>query len=105
MAKLQAQHDMIYPTRIRRFKRELQALRAYAARGTEQARQAADEIFGLENTVKAFTGEFNGMDKALFDKKSKEESDLRAKVAANPDWRRDFAGAWDSIAAATKKQT
>ena len=105
LVQLETDRDVIYPTRIVRYKRELQALRAYAARGTEQARQAADEIFGLENTVKAFTGEFNGMDKALFDKKSKEESDLRAKVAANPEWRRDFAGAWDAIAAATKKQT
>jgi len=79
-------------------------LRAYAARGPEQARQAADDIFGLENTVKAFNGEFNGMDKSLFDKKTKEESDLRAKVAANPEWQRDFADAWEAIAGATTKQ-
>src|SRR5437667_4085111 len=103
-AQLENERDVIYPLRINRFKRELQALRAYSARGAEQARQAADDIFGLENTVKAFTGEYNGMDKALFDKKTKEESDLRAKIAANPDWQRQYAGAWDDIAAATKKQ-
>src|SRR5437867_11593240 len=44
------------------------------------------------------------MDKSLFDKKTKEESDLRAKVAANAEWRRQYADAWDAIAAATKKQ-
>ena len=104
VAQLENERDLMYPTRINRFKRQLQALRAYAARGPEQARQAADDIFGLENTVKAFNGEFNGMDKSLFDKKTKEESDLRAKVAANPEWQRDFADAWEAIAGATKKQ-
>src|SRR5215471_6041490 len=104
VAQLENERDLMYPTRINRFKRQLQALRAYAARGPEQARQAADDIFGLENTVKAFNGEFNGMDKSLFDKKAKEESDLRAKVAANPEWQRDFADAWEAIAGATKKQ-
>ncbi len=103
-AQLETDRDVMYPVRIGRYKRELQALRAYSGRGPEQARQAADEIFGLENTVKALTGEFNGMDKALFDKKTREEADLRAKVAANPEWQREYAGAWDAIAAATKKQ-
>src|SRR5215831_14495663 len=104
LAQLEAQRDVFYPSRLGRFKRELQALRAYAARGPEQARQAADEIFGLENTVKAVTGEYNGMDKSLFDKKKKEESELRAKVSANPEWKREFGDSWDRIAAATKKQ-
>ena len=44
------------------------------------------------------------MDKALFDKKAKEEADLRAKVNANPGWRRDFGSAWDEIAMVTKNQ-
>ena len=104
VAQLETDRDVIYPMRINRYKRELQALRAYSSRGTEQARQAADEIFGLENSLKAFTGEYNGMDKALFDKKGKEEADLKAKVAANPEWRRDYGNAWDEVAAATKRQ-
>jgi hypothetical protein len=104
VAQLQLNRDLIYPTRIARYKRQLQALRAYAARGVEQARQASEDIFSLENAVKAFTGEYNGMDKALFDKKTKEESELRAKVAANPQWQRQYSDAWDAIAAATKKQ-
>src|SRR6266850_851175 len=103
VAQLETDRDVIYPMRINRYKRELQALRAYSSRGAEQARQAADEIFSLENSLKAFTGEYNGMDKALFDKKMKEEADLKAKVAANAEGR-DYASAWDDIAAATKRQ-
>src|SRR6266566_564549 len=104
LAQLETQRDLIYPERLARNKRQLQAVRAYAARGPEQARQAADMIFGLENTIKAFTGEYNGMDKNLFDKKRTEEADLRAKVAGNPGWRRDYGDAWDAIAAATKRR-
>ena len=104
LAQLETQRDLIYPERLARNKRQLQAVRAYAARGPEQARQAADMIFGLENTIKAFTGEYIGMDKNLFDKKRTEEADLRAKVASNPEWRRDYGDAWDAIAAATKRR-
>jgi hypothetical protein len=105
MAQLMLDRDLIYPTRIARYKRQLEALRAYAKRGPEQARQAAEEIFGFENSLKAVTGEFNGMDKALFDKKAKEESELRSKVTANAEWRSQYGDAWDAIAAATKKQS
>src|SRR3989441_5772291 len=74
VAQLENERDVIYPLRLSRHKRELQALRAYAARGTEQARQATDEIFSLENSVKALTGEYNGMDKALFRQEGKGRS-------------------------------
>jgi hypothetical protein len=104
LAQLTLDRDVVYPQRIARLKRQLAALRAYASRGGEQGRQAAEDIFGLENSLKAFTGEFNGMDKALFDKKTKEEAELKAKVAANAEWRRQYADAWDSIATAAKRQ-
>jgi len=45
----------------------------------------------LENTVKAYTGEYNGLlDPKLFEKKKKAESDLRAKVQGDPEWRREY---------------
>jgi hypothetical protein len=104
LAQLETDRDVSYPLRIDRYKRELQMLRAYAARGLEQARQATDLIFGFENSRKAVEGEYQGMDKALFDKKAKEEAELRAKVNANPEWRRDYGNAWDEISEVTKRQ-
>jgi hypothetical protein len=104
LAQLTLDRDLLYPTRIGRYKRQLEALRAYSARGSEQARQAAEDIFGFENSLKAVSGELAGMDKALFDKKAKEESEIRAKIADNPEWRRQYSDAWDAISAATKKQ-
>src|SRR5262245_47909759 len=44
MAQLMLDRDLIYPTRIARYKRQLEALREYAKRGPEQARQAGEEI-------------------------------------------------------------
>ncbi len=104
LAQLEADRDVFYPFRLERYRRWLQALRAYSGRGPEQARQAADRVFGFENSLKAVSGEYKGMDKALFDKKTKEEEELRAKVEANPDWRRDYGSAWSEIATATKRQ-
>ena len=104
VAQLENQRDVIYPVRLGRYKRQLQAVRAYADRGPEQARQSADEIFSLENTIKAFTGEYEGMDQKLFDKITREEADLKAKVDANPQWRRDYGDAWNAIAEGVKKQ-
>jgi hypothetical protein len=104
VAQLETQRDVIFPISLGRYKRQLEASQAYAARGPEQARQAADRIFGLENTIKAFTGEYNGMDKALFDKKTKEEVELRAKVASDAEWLREYGDAWNVIAAATRKR-
>ena len=37
------------------------------------------------------------------DKKRKEDEDFRAKVMANPEWKKAYGGAWDAIAEATRK--
>ena len=69
VAQLETERDVIYPVRLRTLQTGTRSSARLSARGPEQARQAADDIFGLENTLKAITGEYNGMDKALFDKK------------------------------------
>ena len=37
-------------------------------------------------------------DKTILGKKQAEEDDLRAKVAANPEWQKEYGDAWDTIA-------
>lgn len=104
VSQLENERDVTLPTQLARFDRLLATLRRYGARGQEQARQAADDIFSYENTVKAYKGQLQGLDPKLFEKKAKEEAELRAKVAANAAWQRDFGSAWDAVGAATKKQ-
>lgn len=104
VAMLEMQRDYSYPYRLQSYKRRLEILRRYSALGPEQARQAQGQIFGYENSLKAVTGEYNGLlDKNIFAKKQKEESDFRALVASKPEWKKEYGGAWDAIASAEKK--
>ena len=96
--------DMVTPIIIRVLKRRIATLRDYSARGPEQTRQAASQIFGLENSLKVFIGRLEGLqDKNLMEKKRKEEEEFRAKVDANPEWKKEYGKAWDGIAEAIEK--
>jgi len=99
LAQLEFQRDHIYPWYFKYINRRLDVLRRYSARGAEQARQAMDQIFGLENGLKALTGEYNGLlDKTLMDKKRKEENEFRALIDKNSEWKKAYGKAWDEIA-------
>jgi hypothetical protein len=99
IAQLEFQRDLMYPWYLKYINRRLDVLRRYSARGAEQARQAMDQIFGLENSLKALTGEFSGLnDKALMEKKRKEETEFRALIDKNAEWRKTYGKAWDEIA-------
>ena len=104
MAQLLQERDLVEPNVLMLLKTRVATLKAYSARGPEQARQAASQIFGLENSLKAYQGRYEGlMDKNLIAKKQADESDFRAKIAANPAWKTEFGGAWDEIDRATAK--
>lgn len=103
LAQLEFQRDYMYPWYFKYINRRLDLLRRYSARGAEQARQAMDRIFGLENSLKALTGEYNGLlDKALMEKKRKEETEFRALVDKNAEGRKAYGKAWDEIARAQR---
>ncbi len=103
-AQTEYQRDFVYPLRLKGLKRRLAMLRAYAARGPEQARQASGQLFGIENSLKVLGGEYRGLQsKELMARKAAEEKEFRDRIAASPDWTRQYAWAWDSVAAATER--
>jgi hypothetical protein len=103
-AQTENQRDVTYPMTLKMLKRRLAVLYAYTARGAEQARQARGSIFGLENSLKAMTGEFGGLnDRETMAKKAAEEKDFRARVMANPSWKKKYAWAWDSVTVVVKR--
>ncbi len=105
LAQLQFNRDHYYPWMLDVLDRRLAALRRYASRGPEQARQAENLIFGLENGVKAYRGEFQGLrDPALMATKEKAEQAFRARVDSRPEWKERFGRAWDEIARAQEKR-
>jgi len=92
------QRDYGYPERLKSYQRRLSLLKEYSKRGPEQARQAAGQIFGLENSKKVTIGEYAGLqDKDLMAKKAAEDKDLRDRINANPEWKQKYAWAWDSL--------
>ncbi len=104
MAQIAYQRDVRYPRVLNLLKRWLTALNEYGAQGKEQYRQAEEDIFSLENTQKAYIGQYQGLlDKNIIAKKQAEENDLRAKVEANAEWKAAYASAWDEIAQAQAK--
>jgi hypothetical protein len=105
VAQLEAQRDVVFPIIIKQLNRQLKVLKRYAALGSEQARQANNRIFGIENSLKALGGEYEGLlDKALMEKKQKEEKEFRGKVAANPAWQKEYGDAWAAIERAEKQR-
>ena len=103
-ARLEYQRDVYYPLRLNYIDRYLRALREYAARGPEAERRALGRIFGLENSKKALTGEYQGLlDEELMARQKKAEEDFRKLVAANPSWQKAYGDAWEAIAQALEK--
>jgi len=104
LAELEVQRDVFLPMILKTLNRRLEVLQRYSTEGPEQARQALRMIFGINNTLKALEGRYQGLlDKNLMAKKQKDEQEFRARVEANPEWKKEYDSAWDEIAGAEKK--
>lgn len=105
MAQIEAERDHLIPSILKLIRRRLGVLRAFGARGAEEMRHASSQIFSLENSLKAYSGEHRGLlDKALIARKQREETDFRSRVAANPELSGKYGKAWDEIADAQRKE-
>jgi hypothetical protein len=102
-AQLEFLRDTSYPSTIANYKRRQAYMREYSRKGQEEARIANRNLFGIENSLKATIGYLSGLeDKALMEKKLKDEQILCAAVSKNPDLEKKFGSAWDEVAAAQK---
>jgi hypothetical protein len=98
--QVQVTRDRYIPFVLNMLRRREVMLKTFADRSAENARRAADELFGTQNSRKSYTGLLEGLqDPALFAVKVAEEKSLRATVDGNPEWKREFGDAWDQIAA------
>jgi hypothetical protein len=104
VAHLDVLRDHSLPANIEIYGRFRDALAAYSKQGAEQERQAKDHIFGIENSLKAWRGQLQGLkDPALMQKKEKSEQALRGAVMANADFKARFGDAWDAVAKARRE--
>jgi hypothetical protein len=104
MAQLLVERDVRDPAITEYIQRRIASAQAFAAQGPEQARLVASTIFFMQNGLKVYEGRAQALaDPAILDKKRAEEADFRAKVDANPEWRKSYGDAWSTIASAEEK--
>ncbi len=61
VAQLQFLKNVDYPSRLASYKRRIDMLQKFSAESAENARIAQEDIFGLRNSQKAISGEYEGL--------------------------------------------
>jgi hypothetical protein len=101
LAKLQHRRDVTLPYTLNRLRTMEAMLIQFSEQGPQERKWAPKELQRFANGRKATAGQYQGLlDPAVMARKAQEESDLRAKVAADPAQQKEFGDAWDRIAAA-----
>ena len=105
VAHLLYQRDYAVPGVLNLLRRREVMLRNYSDRSTENARRAEDELFGIQNSRKAYLGMLAGLqDPAILGKKRDSEKELRDAVSKDPKLNQSYGDAWDQVAATLKTQ-
>jgi hypothetical protein len=101
MAQLAVERDVIEPDFIEYLERRIADAQEFASHGAEQARLVNSQIFYWQNDLKVYEGRHEALaDKGVMARRQADEDELRAKVAANPEWQKEYGGAWETIARA-----
>ena len=103
VAVLEGMRDVTLPVRIEQMERMEKALFAYAAKSPESARRAEENIFGIQNSLKATRPRLEALRGGMIEKKRTEESSLRAALRQRIDLRK-LDGAWDRVAKAEQQR-
>jgi hypothetical protein len=101
VAQLRYQRDLGNPLQKQVWTSRASVLARYAANGAEQDRRSSAARLGLSNSLKRLVGQQDGLlNPRIFKKKEDDEAAFRAKIAANAEWQKAFAPAFDQVAAA-----
>ena len=102
LAELNYLRDIGFPFLLQRLNRLEVLLMAFSARNIENARQAREYLFGVQNSRKARVGGMAALlDPQLMARKKEQEKTLRTK-AKEDESLKDALAAWDRIAKAQK---
>lgn len=70
----------------------------YARNNPEAERRVRDQLFSIENSLKAYSGQNAGLqDTLLMGRKIRWERELRDRVDADPQLRAEYGGLWDRM--------
>jgi hypothetical protein len=105
VAHLEYLRDFALPLLIKYLERQDALLKSYSAQSAEDERRAHEDLFGVENSLKALRGQYEGlMDKSLMAKKQARETALRNKVASDARMSKEYGDAWEAIAREKREQ-
>jgi hypothetical protein len=95
---LESLRDNSIPLLIRMLQSRQAALKAYMAQGEEQNRRAENELNSVENSLKVYKGQLQGLsDPSVMSKKRKAEQALRNSIAADARKQKEYGSAWEAI--------
>lgn len=95
MAQLGVIRDAVYPFWLDSFRESIARLQQFASESPENARIAEEDLFIMQNSYKAITGEEEGLqDPQLMEKKKAEEQKLRDFVESDPQRKAEFGDPW-----------
>ena len=99
VSELLYEQSYAHPLNIAVLEAQSEFLHQIARQGPEAERAVREDLFTIENSLKAFQGQLAGLqDTLLVGRKIVWERELRERVAADPALRARFAGVWDSMA-------
>ena len=105
MDQLEFLRDYQYPMAMTSFANRVAMLQKYGAQSEEDARQSESDLFGTQNSAKAYDGYNSGLhDKALMDKKAAEEKSLRNFVSNDAKLKQEYGDPWAEISKAVEVQ-
>jgi hypothetical protein len=104
ISQMEFLRDVGYPASLAAYKRALAIYAELARTDTSAARRYQNDVFGVANSQKAFTGYRAGLlDTLSMAKKRAFEQEFRARIAADPKLQAQYGGTWDAIAAAQRE--
>jgi hypothetical protein len=105
LAQLEFLRDTAYPWTLESLARRDALLKQFGAESAENARIAQEDIFGIENSLKAIKGYEAGLlDRTVMDRKAADEMRMRQTIAADLQKRAEYGDPFTEIAKAMKVQ-
>ena len=99
IAHLEYLRDEEIPLSLKVLDRNIALMKKYGALGDEQERQSHDDLFGYQNSYKAYLGRLEGLrDESILGRKRAFESDIRARVSADKRMKEAYGDSWETVA-------
>jgi hypothetical protein len=105
VAQLEFLRDVAYPLVLDSLARRAVVLRRFGAESEENARIAQEDLFSIENSIKAIKGYQSGLlDAAIMARKTAEENRMRQAIASDPQRRAEYGDPFGEISKAMEVQ-